>query len=292
MGESQEEMAQLDHLLLDVDFFSKPKICSLKRRFGPLAQFWLIKIYCQMSRATNALIDEDVLFYEAEELGINEARELIEYSLSSGLIAKEGDLYTNSRVAKDQKALATKRKNKKEINERYRAGISKQTHDNHEDILETSQNNLRDVSPDTDTVTVTDTDLGSRKGGVGGKPKTELPKESKPSQKPQEIPFELDSLSRETLLISFRNAGLEDPDIVEQAVIVARTQYPHPTIKDLHKPWIKQELLKQKTQKLNAEAAKVRLERAKNPPNNSPPSIASELFAEANRLRELEKMKA
>lgn len=102
---------QLKHLLLDVDFFDKPKIKALTFRFGKSAGLWLIQTYLQMSRATNGLVDNDLLLGLAAELGIADGTELVSYCLQKGLINKKADGFSNVRVDEDQEALAERQEN-------------------------------------------------------------------------------------------------------------------------------------------------------------------------------------
>lgn len=115
---------QLDHLLLDVDFFHKPKIKSFKRVCGLLACLWLIECYCQMSRASEGEVDKDTLLDVADEMGLSDkAEEIISYATHEDrqLITKlENGKYTNSRVQKDQVSLATRREKDREKQLRYR----------------------------------------------------------------------------------------------------------------------------------------------------------------------------
>lgn len=98
--------AQLDHMLIDVDFFSNPKICALHRRFADAGILALLQIYGAMSRATNATIDEDALMYIVDTArGVEDCKNFIPYCLERGLIVQEGSGYSNSRVIADQERL-------------------------------------------------------------------------------------------------------------------------------------------------------------------------------------------
>lgn len=103
------ERAQLDHLLLDVDFFHKPTIVGFRRKFGYAAVAWLIETYCQMSRATDAIVTEDVLLATAEDMRLENGAEIVAYCLDFGLITQVDDFYTNYRVIADQEKLAKRR---------------------------------------------------------------------------------------------------------------------------------------------------------------------------------------
>lgn len=144
--------AQLDHLLLDVDFLHKPKIKAFKRVFGYLACLWLIESYCQMSRASLGEVDKETLLDIADEMGLSEKAEaIIEYAADpERLLIKKLDngKYTNSRVEKDQISLATKREKEREKQERYR----------NKTVTLPDISPEKDVSLVTDTVTVTDTE--------------------------------------------------------------------------------------------------------------------------------------
>lgn len=103
------ERAQLDHLLLDVDFFHKPTIVGFRRKFGYAAVAWLIETYCQMSRATDAIVTEDVLLATAEDMRLENGAEIVAYCLDFGLITQVDEFYTNYRVIADQEKLAKRR---------------------------------------------------------------------------------------------------------------------------------------------------------------------------------------
>lgn len=97
--------AQLKHVLLDVDFFTNPKIRAMQRRYNVFATLGLIEVYMAMSMATNAVIDNDALLAIFEDQGADDPQGLIDYLLSNGLIIKELNGFSNSRVIKDQESL-------------------------------------------------------------------------------------------------------------------------------------------------------------------------------------------
>jgi len=97
--------AQLKHVLLDVDFFTNPKIRAMQRRYNVFATLGLIEVYMAMSMATNAVIDNDAILAIFEDLGADDPQAIIDYLLANGLIIKEMNGFSNSRVIKDQESL-------------------------------------------------------------------------------------------------------------------------------------------------------------------------------------------
>lgn len=95
--------AQLDHVLLDVDFFNNPKIRALKGKFGHISQLCLIDAYTAMSRATNAIIDGDCVMAILFDYQLK--WDFWEHCLDKGLVKIEGQGYSNSRVIQDQEKL-------------------------------------------------------------------------------------------------------------------------------------------------------------------------------------------
>lgn len=95
--------AQLDHVLLDVDFFNNPKIRALKGKFGHISQLCLIDAYTAMSRATNAIIDGDCVMAILSDYQLK--WDFWEHCLDKGLVKIEGQGYSNSRVIADQERL-------------------------------------------------------------------------------------------------------------------------------------------------------------------------------------------
>jgi len=84
----------------------------------------------------------------------------------------------------------------------------------------------------------------------------------------EEEPEKINSLELDTVRINLKQAGLSDPSWVDRAIQLAQSQY-HvkvPTLKQLTKGWVMQELLKEKTQLLNSQAAEERLKRAREGP--------------------------
>lgn len=105
MSDKTQGRAQLDYGLLDVNFFSNPKICGLHRRFLDAGLLALIQIILSMSRATAAIIDDDALYYILEQRGVKKPQDFIIYVLEKQIILKTSEGYTNSRVIKDQESL-------------------------------------------------------------------------------------------------------------------------------------------------------------------------------------------
>lgn len=155
------ERVQLDHLLLDVDFLHKPTIVPFRRKFGYAAITWLIEVYCQMSRASGALVTKDLILAIAEDMRFENGEAMLQYSLDNGLIIQIDDdpvnpFYSNKRVIKDQEAFSKKKKAKAEANQKYRSG----------DTPELSPSKLTGTqkvnSPDSDTDTDTDSEINKK----------------------------------------------------------------------------------------------------------------------------------
>ena len=77
---------QLKHMLIDVDFAAKPKIKAMRAKFGQLARLWLIDVLCDLSRATNAEIERWAAIAIAQDLGITNGDELIDYCVERGIL--------------------------------------------------------------------------------------------------------------------------------------------------------------------------------------------------------------
>lgn len=107
---SKKKRAQLDHALIDVDFFHKPTIKALRRRYKLAGLVAYQEILFQISRATDAEIEADTALASAEEFEIIESEEFLTYCLSQNLLnrAPNGKI-TQVRVAEDQERLAKNR---------------------------------------------------------------------------------------------------------------------------------------------------------------------------------------
>ena len=161
------DKVQLDHVLLDVDFFHKPTIVAFRRKFGWVSTPWLIEAYAQMSRATNALVTRDVLLGIADDMRLDLCDEMIAYCIDHGLILCIDGAYSNQRVIKDQESLAKKRKDTKQRQEKHK----------HKHVSERVSNALYNAeNPVTsDTVTVTDTEYLDLKNSEAEPEKSEPP---------------------------------------------------------------------------------------------------------------------
>lgn len=107
---SKKKRAQLDHALIDVDFFHKPTIKALRRRYKLAGLVAYQEIIFQISRATDAEIDTDTALASAEEFEIIESEEFLTYCLSQNLLNKSPNgKITQVRVAEDQERLAKNR---------------------------------------------------------------------------------------------------------------------------------------------------------------------------------------
>jgi len=151
---TQLKRAQLKHVLLDADFFNNPKIQALHVKFPRDGQISIIQIYCAMSRATDGVIDHDAIVYILSTIrGFKYPEEFIKYCLEKGIIQKEANGYSNSRVIKDQISLQNKRDKDKERQQKYRDKL----------VSHSLRNDSKTVFPVTDPVSDTDPVLDNNK---------------------------------------------------------------------------------------------------------------------------------
>lgn len=236
------ERAQLDHLLLDVDFLHKPTIVAFRRKFGWASVTWLIEVYCLMSRATDAMVTHDTLLGVAEDMRFENAEEIISYSLEVGILSKKDSFYFNRRVLEDQESLARKRKEYRDRQERHRQKTVTQPLQNGDGTRE------KPFSVNTEYLNTEDLNTEYIKNKTVG---TELA----PG-------VWVDDGTREIVTLELLRLGLEAEDLPRLAQILAR-HYAHSPHKrkniafDLTASWCIQELAKEKTQlkRLNHAAA-------------------------------------
>jgi len=108
--QSKKKRDQLDHALFDVDFFHKPTIKALRRKFRCEGLCAYQELIFQISRATNAEIDDECALASIEEFGVIESAAFLEYCLSQNLISRsESGKLSQERVIEDQEACARKR---------------------------------------------------------------------------------------------------------------------------------------------------------------------------------------
>ena len=131
--------AQLDHVLLDVDFFNNPKIRAFKGKFGHISQLCLIDAYTAMSRATNAIIDGDCVIAILSDYQLK--WDFWEHCLDKGLVKIEGQGYSNSRVIQDQEKLG-KSQDKWRLANGKRKGDSEATTNLHPINTQSKQNTV------------------------------------------------------------------------------------------------------------------------------------------------------
>lgn len=155
--------AQLSHVLLDVDFFHKPTIKALRRKYGLSALVAYQEILCQVSRATNAEIEADTALASAEEFDVSEPEAFLEYCLTHGLLHKtQDDKITQERVIEDQERLAKSRDDYRKRQEKSR--VSRVTEG--EITRDTTQKKHFSVN----TEDLNTEDLNLEEGVQGGKP--------------------------------------------------------------------------------------------------------------------------
>jgi hypothetical protein len=112
--------AQLKKVFLDVDFFSNPKIEALGYKFGSASQACLIEILCAMSRATNAQVDEDLIYSKIHKHQVKEPSNFFNYLVDKNIIFKDGNGFSNGPVIKDQESYARKLESSNARVTRYR----------------------------------------------------------------------------------------------------------------------------------------------------------------------------
>jgi len=103
------ERAQLKHVLLDVNFFSKAKVIELGEEFGEygeLAQLFLIKVLALMSSATDGKVSRVAARGCRGSIPKDIAEKVIEFCIHRQIFEdlNNGEI-TNSRVRDDQESL-------------------------------------------------------------------------------------------------------------------------------------------------------------------------------------------
>jgi hypothetical protein len=105
--DKQEEnrRVQLKHVLLDVDLPNHNKIRMLQRIHNVNGKCSLYEVYAAMAKATNAVIEKELIIIIAEDNDVANPEGFFEYCLEKGLIRAELDGYSNDNVIKDQESL-------------------------------------------------------------------------------------------------------------------------------------------------------------------------------------------
>lgn len=129
-----KKRVQLKHLVLDCDFFEKPKVIAIRYKFKHNGVLALIDCLCKMSKGTDGEIPTDCARAIAQDFDIEDPDTFVKYCLSLGIfIPGSSDIYiTNARVQDDQEAMALKQE---EWREKKKPGKSRE-----------SQGNLRGIS--------------------------------------------------------------------------------------------------------------------------------------------------
>lgn len=125
---SKKNRVQLDHLLIDVDFFDKPKVRALIYKHSQLSALLYMRWLMLMSRATNALVTRDALFSIAKEVlsgmgtAIATPESVLSYCLKTEMLTQvSDDSFTNERVVKDQESCAIKREAAAKRQEKFKS---------------------------------------------------------------------------------------------------------------------------------------------------------------------------
>lgn len=121
-AEPIKKRVQLSHVLIDVDFFDKPKIIALGEKLGQPAIHLLIRIYAAMSKATDAEIDVSCIEYLARIIGFKDLTDFLDYCLERGILCEGShpSMLTNVRVIEDQEKLAKNREESRLRQEKMR----------------------------------------------------------------------------------------------------------------------------------------------------------------------------
>lgn len=150
----RKNRVQLDHVLIDVDFFDKPKIKAIDFKFGPLASTLLVRLYCDMSRATDAEIPVDCANAIAEAIRFEKFDEFLTYCITFDIIRYGSSklFLTNSRILSDQENVAekqdkwrTKRRQQRDRSETDRSALNSEIV-NTEDLNTEENTNTKEVT--------------------------------------------------------------------------------------------------------------------------------------------------
>ncbi len=188
--------AQLKHILLDVDFFDKPKVKGLLYKFGHSSGLFLIRLYMALARATGATISQEAAQAIAYEMRIDDrADDILGYCIDNQLIELCENGFTQDRVKADQIALQAKRTRVSTYVTKHRSNrLQNRLHDAHESTYP-------------DTVYVSDLDnINIQEGGAGETPPA-----------PDLIKLEIDEISLEQLKCT------HGPEVVERAILLAES---------------------------------------------------------------------
>lgn len=103
-------LPQLDHALLDWEVFAKPKMKSMRRKFGELSRLWFVDCVLDMSRATDSAIQREDVTEMAREIGVSDPEALVQHALDEAIFfLDENGKVASARVIEDKSALALKR---------------------------------------------------------------------------------------------------------------------------------------------------------------------------------------
>lgn len=164
--ESKPKRTKLNHVQLDVDFFTKPKIIALEARFGEVALLGYVKLLCAFGNATDArILAVDVIdILNAFGLSNDQSVDLLQYLKDRGMITLEGDHFTHTRISSEQESLHISRQKYLDRQQRYN---KKRENNGHND--EREQNNDASLSVVTTVIpintqhsTLNTQDLGSK----------------------------------------------------------------------------------------------------------------------------------
>lgn len=103
---------QLKHLLIDVDFFDKPKIKALNYDYKQNGVSFFIAILCDMAKGTNSEVSDSCIRAIGEKFSFDKEAtdEFIKYLIIHNMVHRcANPLYlANRRVLKDQASMASK----------------------------------------------------------------------------------------------------------------------------------------------------------------------------------------
>jgi hypothetical protein len=141
------ERAQLKHLLIDVEFFGKPKIRALAIDQGQLAVLLLVRIYAALSAATDAKARKSVAISIGLEMRFDpsQVETFLTYCFEERLLEQDGNYITARRVVEDQEEFARKQKKWRADYERKKSGIPAESERNRSGAAAESQQIREDL---------------------------------------------------------------------------------------------------------------------------------------------------
>lgn len=101
-------MSKLKHTLLDNYFLDLPEIKLLRRKFKNDGVLAVIACYLKMSGASQARLEKDEIFIEAETYGVKDVDAWLAFCMLKGLFKDSDGNYSNIHVERDQESYRKK----------------------------------------------------------------------------------------------------------------------------------------------------------------------------------------